>query len=456
MADEVKLVTLHGMSVAEGWPERVRAAQEITSYDIGGKSYPRVVYGDELGDWGAERGPCHDCGAINGQFHVAGCDVEQCPKCGGQSIGCMCSDDDEQPDGAFDFHRHKEAALSAYLLQRPLYEEVCGVSKSVLKQAIELGGVKLNSIDARAKDSNSFIRKAAKPSEKNPNLPKYLDPLTEITDLAGVRIITFFPDSILRIDQIICSEFDVIERSDKGEKLQDEERFGYQSVHYLVKFSSKRSSLPEYARYADIIIEIQVRTVLQHAWAEIEHDIQYKSTSVIPREINRRFVALAGMLELADREFQAIQDEDNRMRQTARQMIKEGEIDEVEVTPDALRAFLVRKLGPDQRIKWSSYDYLARILRKCGFKTLRQLEDCMQGYDDNELSHLIFGFRQGQILRCQMVLLASMGRLYIERHLWSSESWFREAYETMLESFKNNRIEIRNYDPLVKSVSSDD
>src|SRR6185437_10448916 len=113
----------------------------------------------------------------------------------------------------------------------------------------------------------------------------------------------------------------------------------------------------------------------QHAWAEIEHDIQYKSASVIPVDIKRRFSSLAGLLEVADREFQAVQNEDQRLRQHAREMIKKGDIDEVEITPDALKAFLTRQIGGDQRISWWSYDYLARMLRKLGFQNLRQVEE---------------------------------------------------------------------------------
>jgi hypothetical protein len=57
-----------------------------------------------------------------------------------------------------------------------------------------------------------------------------------------------------------------------------------------------------------LVAEIQVRTILQHAWAEIEHDTRYKAVDVAPTAIARRFVALAGLLEIADREFQALQD----------------------------------------------------------------------------------------------------------------------------------------------------
>ena len=177
---------------------------------------------------------------------------------------------------------------------------------------------------------------------------------------------------------------------------------------------------------------------MQHAWAEIEHDIQYKSTSVIPLEIRRRFIALAGILEVADREFQAVQDEDNRLRQHARQMIKKGELDDVEITPDALKAFLTKRLGGDQRISWFSYDFLARTLRRCGFRTLRQLEICTEGYNDDLLSRLAYGFRQGQVIRFELTVLASMGSLYIERHPWGNEPWFQSRHSALLEIFSRS------------------
>jgi hypothetical protein len=190
-------------------------------------------------------------------------------------------------------------------------------------------------------------------------------------------------------------------------------------VHYLVNFDPNRLALPEYARHRDLVIEIQVRTILQHAWAEIQHDIEYKAIETIPTVIRRRFMALAGMLEIADREFQAISDEDRQVRAAALRDVELGDLAAVEVTQEALKAYLDRKLGPDGRMSSFSYDWEARVLRRLGFKNLKELDDALEGYSADSISRRLYGNRQGQLTRLEDVLLASLGEEFIERHPYS-------------------------------------
>lgn len=348
----------------------------------------------------------------------------------------------------FDFKQHTQASVAAYLERRSFFEDLAAVVRRIVEEALKRREIKVHSVQARSKDPTSLGKKAAEPSDQDPTRPKYSNPLNEITDLAGVRVITFFPSTLAEIDHVLAAEFTVVEKYNKGADLIEEERFGYQSIHYLVRLTPLRSRLPEYERFADAIAEIQVRTILQHAWAEIEHDIQYKSSSVIPTEIRRRFMALAGMLEVADREFQAIQDEDKRLTVEARTRVERGQLERVEITPDALKALLDQKLGPDGRISDFSYNWDSRLLKKLGFRTLEQVEKCIRGYDDDMLSRTVSGTRQGQTTRFEYMLLAGMGENYLNRHFFAGQPWWGRRDHEALEKFRSKGVEVRDYDPL--------
>lgn len=412
-------------------------------FKISGTPAPRVAFGDRSTS-SDDLDRCPSCGTGVGHLHFLGCNLEPCPSCTGLAQTCECNNEDRRD---FDFEGHARTAVSSYLELRPFYQNLAEAVRKIVNESLQIREIKVHSVQARDKDPASLRNKASRPSDTDPDKPKYIDPLNEITDLAAVRIITFFPNTLKIVDQMLVDEFEILERSDKADLLMAEEKFGYRSVHYLVKISSKRSHLPEYVRFSRAVIEIQVRTVLQHAWAEIEHDIQYKSSSVIPTEIRRRFIALAGMLEIADREFQAVQDDDRRLREQARSQIAQGRLDQVEITPDAIKAFLDKKIGSDARMSTFSYEFLTRVLLRLGFRTLRQIEACIAPFDDTQLSKIAYGARQGQITRFELMLLAGMGQNYAKRHPWRNLAWFTERQDIYLLVFGEQGIDIGNFDP---------
>ena len=345
----------------------------------------------------------------------------------------------------FDFEAHRRRTEQEYQSVRGRYEEFSQTIKDILTQAFQSASVNVASIEARAKTVESFGKKASEADDADETQPKYTDPLKQITDLAGVRVITFLPRTIEQIDHIISMELNIVERIDKRDILIREERFGYQSLHFLVKLKPTRTRLPEYSRFAKVIAEIQVRTILQHAWAEIEHDIQYKAVETIPVAIRRRFMALAGLLEMADREFQAVQDEDQRLRRAARTSIDAGNLADVEITPDSVKAYLDKTLGPDGRMR--SYDHIAFELKQYGFRNLKQVADAISRYDGDQLSRELFGGRMGQLGRFELMILAALGNRFIDENPFSRYDWWRNGRLRELAKMRDAGIETGTYKP---------
>lgn len=346
----------------------------------------------------------------------------------------------------FDPVTYGERAAAAYREKRSLYADFARCLKTLLEEALRGSDVKTHSIDARAKTLDSFAKKAAQVHPLDPTRPKYEDPLSEIEDMAGVRVITFLPTAVEQVVAAIEDQFEVIGREDKLERLVQEERFGYQSVHRIVKLETKRTILPEYRRFADLVGEIQVRTILQHAWAEIEHDIAYKSASVDP-SVRRRFLAVAGMLEIADQQFQMIQDEVRLRRRVAAEWVEEGRLDRAELTPEALRSYLDRRLGGDRRLGESNYESWVRVLRELGFATVQQLDDCIKGLDAGSISRSIWGSKRPQLQRFEGLLLAGMGDYYIEHHPSHELDHFAELRRRWLDRLVDHGGPVRSYRP---------
>ena len=159
-----------------------------------------------------------------------------------------------------------------------------------------------------------------------------------MTDLLGVRVITYFPDEVDTFANALMPEFEVVEVVDRRQA-EDPRQFGYASLHCTVRLDPARRTHLEYRRFADCVLELQIRSILQHAWAEIEHDLGYKTSKGVPRELRRRFSRLAGLLELADEEFRSIRDASRAHAQRVERAVTE-EPAETPIDQDSLLSFL--------------------------------------------------------------------------------------------------------------------
>lgn len=319
----------------------------------------------------------------------------------------------------FDFEKHGKEALTKYTSVKSRYEEFTRKMELVLKEILHANKIKVHSVTSRAKGEDSFLRKAQKTNPDDPNKPQYSDPLNEVTDLAGVRIITYLLETVELVSNLIESEFEIVEKSDRMKELLAEDKFGYQSIHYLVKLSEPRVSLSEYRNFSDMICEIQVKTILQHAWAEIEHDIQYKTRIDIPTEIHRRFLNLAGLIEIADREFQFIQDEDNRLKQRVYQSLETGKLEEVEITGLTLKYLLDKLLGQDARLSEWSYSFAAKIVHKMGITSLSGLKQIIENADIEAMRGKLWDWRPSPTMLLEYILLFHFKEKFIQNHPWA-------------------------------------
>ena len=144
-----------------------------------------------------------------------------------------------------------------------------------------------------------------------------------ISDLLGLRVICPFLEDLDLVEQLIVANFDVVELEHKGERHSFRE-FGYDSVHLLIRLGDGDDvDLPYVAHFC----EIQLRTILQDAWAEVEHELVYKSDLGFPNDsIKRKLASLNASLVLSDLIFQEIRDYQKELRQRGikrRQSIEE-------------------------------------------------------------------------------------------------------------------------------------
>jgi putative GTP pyrophosphokinase len=190
--------------------------------------------------------------------------------------------------------------LGEYDERAPLYAEFASAVHALLAACLDRRRIKVHSVSSRLKKRTSLAGKLAGAGYRYARID-------DVTDIAGVRVVTYFADEVDNIARLIEEEFavDWANSVDKRAMLEHD-RFGYLSLHHVVGFLPATLGNAGYEKFSGMKAEIQTRSLLQHAWAAIEHDLGYKSALAVPREQRRKFSRFAGLLELADQEFMEI------------------------------------------------------------------------------------------------------------------------------------------------------
>ncbi|WP_460359006.1 bifunctional ribonuclease/(p)ppGpp synthase [Mycobacterium sp. ZZG] len=290
-------------------------------------------------------------------------------------------------------------AVAEYESRRPALvaatEHYLGLVTGLLDEA----GINYLSVTARTKTVESFAAKADRRTAGG--RPVFTEPLVEITDLIGLRVITYLREDVASVAELLSEEMRLLDDRDMGQETAREGRWGYASRHLLVGVEGVQQPA-----------SIQVRTVLQHAWAEFEHEIRYKGS--IPAahapDLDRRFTLAAGLLELADREFSAVRE---RLRTAT------PEVTEITDDPRIPTAVLATYLGnrfPDAG--WSRtdhYAWIAGLLLDLGIESIEALDAQLHGVDTGAVNAAMdYRYPAGAVRRLDDALLARFGRRYLE------------------------------------------
>lgn len=281
---------------------------------------------------------------------------------------------------------HQYAAL--YPRLEAFTEKFHGLVADLLSR----NGVEPARTEWRTKSPDSFAEKVIR--------KRYQDPFSQMTDLCGLRIVMYYLEDIEAVGAILTQEFHIDPKNsvDKGAET-DPDRFGYLSVHYIATLKEPRTLLPEWKPYADMRVEIQLRTILQHAWAAIDHKLRYKGLAESPPELRRALFRLSALLELGDFEFSRIRQNTVQLISQYASDMSEGEL-EINLNLDSLGAYLeqsevFRRLTPsaveagfqaystllDEHVRDDGLRNVFRVLVANEVGTIRELHALLKGVE---------------------------------------------------------------------------
>ena len=281
---------------------------------------------------------------------------------------------------------HSEMILDEYRAKQPIFERLKVVVEEQLRRCLDENNIIVSGLEARIKTEKSLSGKLELKGYK-------YHTLDDITDILGARIITFYSDEVDLISALVEKLFDIDwENSVDKRKMLETDRFGYLSLHYVCRIPESLYKDPAMHELNQIRFELQMRSTLQHVWANMYHDMGYKSEVEIPVEYQRNMSRLAGMLELADEQFSRIRREINDYHRNVQSLVTSGNFNEVPLNGDTFRSYL--ELKPFHRLaeKIASINQAElyedslmlyyRVFYLLGMKTIGDIERLKNEYKD--------------------------------------------------------------------------
>ena len=281
---------------------------------------------------------------------------------------------------------HSEELLQQYRELLPVYTKMAEVIPERLRGFFEEAGFLVAAIEHRVKTEESLAGKLQKKGGK------YKD-IFDITDLVGIRVITFYIDDVDKVASVLERLFEIDwGNSIDKRKAHETDSFGYLSLHYICRIPESAYSVPDHPELNKIRFEVQMRTLLQHAWANMNHDTGYKSGVEIPKVYLRNLSRIAGMLELCDDEFSRIRRELSDYRRRVQKLVASGNLSEVALDGESFRSYLAikpfdrltRRIASINQAEIQEVDLLAflPLFQAMRFTTLGDIDKMVKDFSD--------------------------------------------------------------------------
>jgi ppGpp synthetase/RelA/SpoT-type nucleotidyltranferase len=202
----------------------------------------------------------------------------------------------------------RRAFIKRYRQEYSAFKQKAQLAENFVRSILEDCSSYIYKIESRAKDPDSANFKVFR--------KRYGNPAIQMTDRIAVRVVTYHPIDVDTIVQRLKAETEVDYRRrrtvDKRRELGPAS-FGYRSVHLIVQLKPRHARRMDFSELSGVWFEVQVRSMFEHAWAEIDHEVTYKSGILYPDEVVRRFAAIAGTLEIVGAAFYSFKEERNKL-----------------------------------------------------------------------------------------------------------------------------------------------
>jgi putative GTP pyrophosphokinase len=224
--------------------------------------------------------------------------------------------------------------IATYISRQEDYRRFREKLVGLLVDLLELDDSDTVLIESRLKKLPSLQRKLQEYYED-------VNALDEVEDLVGIRVVFLYPAQVEMAVKKLESEFTVHNKKAHDHTARGVDTFGYQSHHLVVSLDNERGKLREWRRYKAFRAEVQLRTILQHAWAAHSHGLDYKPSSVgLEDQLRRRLFMSAAILEEADNTLSGLRGDSDKIDRQYQDCIAHGRLSEVELTARSLRAFV--------------------------------------------------------------------------------------------------------------------